>query len=188
VKRPILYILALLLLSSCGIKRQVVAPPAQVQETSRERFWVPDADVEIIIDEQPYRCNVDLKLVKDSIIVFGIYGMPGMEIARVQLMPDSVVLVDKVNKRYILATWEELRQHFSIQLDDYATIEKDLFLLKNLVSDWNVPFAWYRHFDNGNHHMNITLNLKRVVTDHPMQIRPIKTEGYRYMTINELWQ
>lgn len=54
---------------------------------------------------------------KDSMIVISIVAMMGIELVRVKLTPDEVVIVDKYNKKVFLTSYNYFEEKYGINLD-----------------------------------------------------------------------
>lgn len=63
--------------------------------------------------------RVDLKVVKDSALQLSIQPILGIEIFRVQLTPDSIKVLDRINKQYVAENYEDLRGQTPIEFNFY---------------------------------------------------------------------
>lgn len=74
------------------------------------------ADVDIDQDGNKSGFKINARLVKDTAIWMSISPALGIEVARVLLTPDSVMLTNKLDKTYFLGTYEYLSNKFGVDL------------------------------------------------------------------------
>jgi len=74
------------------------------------------ADVDIDQDGKKSGFKINARLVHDTAIWMSISPALGIELARVLLTPDSVMLTNKLDKTYFLGTYEYLSTKFGVDL------------------------------------------------------------------------
>lgn len=65
------------------------------------------------------RSRVDLKMVKDSAFQLSVQPLLGIEMFRMELTPDSIKVLDRMNKRYVAENYEDLRGQTPIEFNFY---------------------------------------------------------------------
>ena len=63
------------------------------------------------------KVNASLRIARNRMIQISIVPLLGIEVARIELTPDKVLLVDRINKNYIEATFHELSAWTKSSLD-----------------------------------------------------------------------
>ncbi|MCD8042000.1 MAG: DUF4292 domain-containing protein [Tannerellaceae bacterium] len=63
--------------------------------------------------------RVDLKMIKDSIIHLSVVPLLGFEVFRIELTPENVLVIDRLNKRYVNDNYEKLRSQTPIAFNFY---------------------------------------------------------------------
>lgn len=75
--------------------------------------------------------RVDLKMVKDSAFQLSVQYFLGIEIFRIELSRDSIKVLDRINRRYLVENYEALRAQTPIAFNFYnlqALFTNQLFL------------------------------------------------------------
>ncbi len=65
-----------------------------------ERVWFKKISGEYIVDESSKKFKANIRLVKDSLIIVSISSNSGIEGLRVVIMPDSVLIQNRLKARY----------------------------------------------------------------------------------------
>lgn len=63
--------------------------------------------------------RVDLKMVKDSAFQLSVQPLLGIEIFRIELTRDTIKVLDRMNKRYMVENYEKLRGQTPIEFNFY---------------------------------------------------------------------
>ena len=90
---PIIVICGLLL-ASCSSQR--VAEPKRYQTLQQK------ANTTLQLDERSYTMNATVQVWRNELIILSLQPMFGIEMVRAEVTPDSVLLVDKMNRRYVV--------------------------------------------------------------------------------------
>lgn len=114
---PIIALLTLLL-SSCGTQRQV--------EPHRYQTLRQKASATLQIDEHKYTMNCNIQLWRNELVILSLQPVLGIEMFRIEASQDSIVVVDKMNRRYttLAYDWAEAYIHPTPSLkmiQDYVT-------------------------------------------------------------------
>lgn len=89
--------------------------------------------------------RVDLKMVKDSAFQLSVQPFLGIEVFRIELTPDSVKMLDRMNKRYVADNYANLKGQTPIEFNFYnlqALFTNHLFL----PGQQNISKKQYNHF------------------------------------------
>ena len=126
----ILIILSVILLASCSIKKKQQLPrrweknPKAAElvkyleyRNSNIKYVNAKADGEIYLNGKKNNFNVTLKLVKDSAAWISISPALGIEVARLWLTPDSVTLMNKIDKYYSSSNYNDLSERIGAEID-----------------------------------------------------------------------
>lgn len=122
--QPLTYVcLAVLLLAACKSSRTVTAPPA----LKEARYLSSKLQVTIPGGGGSMTAGGTMRLKEGARVQISVL-MPIIrtEIARIEITPDDVLLIDRMNKRYVRASREELREALPANAN-YAALEKLLF-------------------------------------------------------------
>jgi len=92
--------------------------------------------------------NAQLRIIKDKIIQLSLrIPLLGTEVARISITPEQIIIIDRINKRYVSESIETLQQKTSFDFDFYnlqALFTNQLFIAgKSSISpdDYNI-FNW----------------------------------------------
>lgn len=86
-----------------------------------------------------------MKIKKDSIISISIQPVLGFEAARMEISPDSVIVIDKINKQYSADSFSFLAKKIGIPINFYnlqAVLLNQLFVLGDVLPKDSI----YTHF------------------------------------------
>jgi hypothetical protein len=86
------------LLSSCATKRQ--AEPRRYQTLSQK------ANVTLQFDQREYSMNCSVQMWRNELIVLSLQPVLGIEMFRLEATPDSMVVIDKMNRRYTTMAYD----------------------------------------------------------------------------------
>ena len=104
-------LIGVLLLPSCKMRRHV-----ESHTTMSDVYAMPfnTLSAKMIFsayqgERQLFSVGGQLKMKKDSITTISIQPLAGVEVARMTFTQDSVTIVDRMNKRYFKASFEEIK-------------------------------------------------------------------------------
>lgn len=87
--------------------------------------------VDLQMGDKTMGSRVELKLVKDSALQLSVQPFLGIEVFRMELTPDSVKVMDRMNKRYVAEGYTALKEEWPIDFNFYnlqALFVHQLFL------------------------------------------------------------
>ena len=61
-----------------------------------------------------------MRIKKGEVVQLSVAPWLGIEVARAEISPDGVLVIDRVNKRYVRVTFDELQELTNAQLDFYS--------------------------------------------------------------------
>ncbi|MCC8171112.1 MAG: DUF4292 domain-containing protein [Parabacteroides sp.] len=103
--------------------------------------------------------RVDLKIVKDEVILLSVQPFLGIEVARIRISPDSIWVLDRMNKRYVAEDLSAMKGKLPVDFNFYnlqALFSDRIFVPGNrsvMPADYR-KFALHR--DNGQAELKIT--------------------------------
>ena len=109
--KSVFFLLIISLLTSCGVKKTefFVTPKSskELVEVVNSRImhyqWSAiQAKAHILTEDQEIIANVSIKTKKDSVIWLSARAFLGIELFRAQLTPDSLYILNKVDKTYFV--------------------------------------------------------------------------------------
>ncbi len=78
---------------------------------------INNVTISININNQPVSAKGFIKLIKDSTMLMSIQLFPGLEMARMQITPDSIVVLDRINSQYYITNAKEFKKITGIEFD-----------------------------------------------------------------------
>ncbi|MDR1678769.1 MAG: DUF4292 domain-containing protein [Prevotellaceae bacterium] len=118
--------IAVILICSCRTARQttgtatdVVLPKGgmQVKQPDVQTAEFNRVSVNININGQKVSSRASIKIIRDSIIQVSVQPVLGIEIARIDLTPETAILVDKFNGKYFSTRYDSLLIKKGIELN-----------------------------------------------------------------------
>ncbi|MBR5613082.1 MAG: DUF4292 domain-containing protein, partial [Bacteroidaceae bacterium] len=61
-----------------------------------------------------------MRIKKGEVVQLSIAPLLGIEVARAEISPDGVLVIDRVNRRYVRVSFNELQELTNAQLDFYS--------------------------------------------------------------------
>jgi hypothetical protein len=124
------------LLSSCKSKRDIVTSTEKIRVISESRLfknidenslefnnlWIKKFDCKVTLDSDSYSFKGSAFIQKDSSIVISVTPLLGIEMFRVQLSKDEIVLIDRTKKQLTYSTYKYLADKFYLDAD-YSSLE-----------------------------------------------------------------
>ena len=74
-------------------------------------------NVEISLAGKAFSSRATMKIVKGQMIHLSVHPVLGIEVFRVVLTPENFLLIDRMNKRYVSESIDELEKTLSLKLD-----------------------------------------------------------------------
>src|SRR5699024_10033439 len=138
------------LFTSCKSKHKVIHSTTPIEEKANSDLFIDIISNSINYTTFSSRLNLiitngsktlsskaTLRMVKDSAIQISVQPLFGVEMFRLYIDPQQVVLLDRMNKRYVEETISSLKEHHLVGFDFYtlqSMITNTLFITdKNRV-------------------------------------------------------
>lgn len=102
-----------------GIKSQKAFFELMQEQELPFRTLSARMNVNLKTTEKELASRVDLKMVKDSAFQLSVQPFLGIEIFRMELTPDSIKVLDRMNKQYVAENYEDLRGQTPIEFNFY---------------------------------------------------------------------
>lgn len=117
-------LLTAVLLSGCAAKKQVATTQSAKtnvvkKQTIQQRAIDAQPDFTSVVaqkakfsinyQQRQISANGTISLIKDSIFIVSVQPLLGIELLRLEATPQEVVVVDKMNRRYVMMTYKELQ-------------------------------------------------------------------------------
>lgn len=116
------------LLTSCVTKQKVLREPIKEQGADylfnklkenelKFKFLVLKGDINSEIDKESNSFSFNMRIKKDTLIWVSISPALGIEALRVMITPDSIWVMNRINKEYFKTTYEYVNQIMSSTFD-----------------------------------------------------------------------
>lgn len=124
-------VLLLVLLAGCKSSRKVATVEGARAMSHREfirsmeersvrfRTFAARLNVDLELSGKRMSSKVELKMLKDSAFQLSVQPFLGIEVFRLELTPDSVKIMDRMNKRYMAENYANLRGQTPIEFNFY---------------------------------------------------------------------
>jgi hypothetical protein len=90
--------------------------------------------------------RANIRIVKDNALQISLQPLFGVEMFRLYINPDTVVVLDRMNKRYVKEAISTLKEHYPVGFDFYTM--QSVFMNSLFVSGKNsVELSDYRKFN-----------------------------------------
>lgn len=92
-------------------QQEVAEQEAQTTESQWHTCLMQNAQGVVTIGEQTLRATCTMQTVRDSIVILSIMPMLGIEMLRIEATPEQITGIDKINRQYAVATYEEVNRY-----------------------------------------------------------------------------
>lgn len=141
MKNTFLILLVALFAFSCASKKKATeATTPEVNTASTYKDMTAKCQYNIEMGDRDIKANGTLRLKRGSVIQMSISAMGLFEVARIELMPESLLVIDRFNKRFLETTYNELSvaMRKNVCFDD---IESIFWGERTTIGDKNIEFA-----------------------------------------------
>lgn len=148
-------VLAGVIVQSCKSKRQIVSAAA-VEDKMDEKLFIDIVDNQFNFTTFSSKVNLNLssgtkslssksslRILKDKAIQLSVQPLFGVEMLRLYIDNDSIVFLDRMNKRYVKESLADVKELFPVGFD-FKTVQS---LLTNRVFMSGKPEVLYDDFD-----------------------------------------
>jgi hypothetical protein len=133
MKNTILILSILFLVVSCKTTRTItkvetaeISPVVQLIEKiqkNQPKFRtanVSKMSLELTLNERNVNVSATCKIVKDSAIYLSIQPFMGIEMFKAEFLPDSMLVIDKMNRKYYKSDYKYISKKFGVEVDFYS--------------------------------------------------------------------
>lgn len=167
--------------NSCSTTKHV-ATTTQPAEYQWHTCLMQNAQATLTLPDQTFTAACTMQTVRDSLVVISLMPMLGIELFRIEATPDSIIGIDKMNRRYATASYDMLAPYLP-QILSWQTIQQ--FATGELPghsrevtlgsTDPDSPFL-------------LRLTYPERLTDVPLRAIQLNRTRYQRIDLAELWQ
>ena len=134
--------------------------------------------VTIFYRQQRLSSPVVVTYIADSIVLASVQPLMGIEMYRLEALRDKARLFEKLNRRYVEMTYEEISQQTrrQISFDLVQQMVENVGLTYPIGQDTTLRYSG----------VEAKLSLQYRTVNQPVSAFPISTNGYNRTTINAL--
>ena len=165
--KHILLIIGVLLLASCASNRQ---------HKVHKQVMTQRTQVTLTLDQHEYKTNCVLKVWKNELIVLSVLPVMGIELFRLEATPDQVTIIDKLNRRYTVMSYEEINR-----LSPRRISYKMLQLLINRAGK-EINFD----LQAGTHMLKLKANMGQREYNNQKEAQMVNTNKYKQVSLREI--
>ncbi len=121
--RLIVLLMAILAFSSCKTRKLAgrgASSQKDVAELFDKDYNAKTFNSQLQINANGVNAKGDLRIVKDKTIYLSLQAFLGIEVARLKITPDSLVAIDRFNRRYFAESFARLQELTSKGVNFYA--------------------------------------------------------------------
>ncbi|HHP7242088.1 MAG TPA: DUF4292 domain-containing protein [Cyclobacteriaceae bacterium] len=165
-------IISLVLFSSCSKNIFVPSKDDRLIAVDKINFqyFKSKAKIKFVNNNKDLKAKVNLRIKKDSVIWASISATLGIEAARINITNDSIKIIDRLNKKYVCWSLNQLSDHYGFNFT-YSMIESLLV--------GNPPFD-LKKSDN--------IEAEKEYTRITKEIGPLKIENFINNNYNKLFK
>ena len=165
------YLIALLLLLfvgvySCKPKERIVQAESELEDKTNSNLFEDILENEVRYSTFSSKLNMSfstgrkvlnsratLRIVRNEAIQLSIQPIFGIEMFRLYIQPDCIIILDRMNKRYVQETYDDLKKEYPIGFNFYtlqSLFTNALFIPEQsnvLIDDYN-NFRYLQSSDN----------------------------------------
>lgn len=165
--------LCCLLFASCSTQRSV--------ESRRYQTLQQKATTTLRLDQRQYTMDASVQLWRNELIIISLQPMFGIEMVRVEATKDSVLLVDKMNRRYTVIHYD--------MFDQQVKPTPSYRLIQDFVSTPQTPdikAKSQRSFAIGNHEIAIECTFSQREFNTLKAPRRIDLKKYKRVSLRDI--
>lgn len=177
----------IMLLAGCHTKRAVSQSSTPLEEEIQQPAWhtsiIQNARATVNLDGRTYQTNCSMWAVYDSLTILSVTPMLGIEMFRAEVTPTEVVIIDKINKRCLRTTYDEINRYVTpeVHYRDFQTLAAG----EGLGPKKNEALIRYSALGKT---VSMRLEYPNPMTDIPVSTRRLNTTNYQHITLDNLLQ
>ena len=127
------FLLIIALLSACKSRQQYISSTAPVEDKEHNELFSDIIESEFTFQTFTAKLNLNLttgkrslsskaniRIVKDKALQISIQPLFGVEMFRLYVNPDTLIFLDRMNKRYVQEPIEALKEQYPVGFDFYT--------------------------------------------------------------------
>jgi hypothetical protein len=166
IKHILLIIWALLLVSCASNRQNMVHKQVMTQRTQ----------VTLTLDQHEFTTNCLLKVWKNELIVLSVLPVMGIELFRLEATPDKVTIIDKLNRRYTIMSYEEINK-LSPRRISYKILQ---LLINKAGKEINLDLQ------AGTHMLKLEANMGQREYNNQKEPQIVNTNKYQQVSLREI--
>ena len=102
--------------TSCHTTKHIAQTETPIVEEPAPQWHtclMQNAQAVVTLGNETLRANCTLQTVRDSMMVLSIMPMLGIEMLRIEATPAQVTGIDKINRRYAVATYDDINRYLT---------------------------------------------------------------------------
>jgi len=103
-----------------SLQVEQVVKQVQSVEPRFETANVSKMSMELNVNNRDFNVSATCKIKKDSAIYLSIQPFFGIEVFKAELTPDSMKVIDKMNRRFFVVDYHFFKQRFGVDVDFYS--------------------------------------------------------------------
>jgi hypothetical protein len=143
--------------------------------TKQKNTLAQRAQVELTLDQHQFQANCLIKIWKNELIVLSVVPL-GIEMFRVEATPQQVMIIDKMNKKYAIISYQEISQ--------MAPVKVSYKLLQTAVINKKKQLEFKFNTSSHNIHLNATITKREKNT--LKEPNTINTSKYKQVKLREI--
>lgn len=184
--RQLLSILIVLLISGCAAKRQTTAtipqPETHIVEAPKPHTALTQgARVNVVWNEKQMSATCTVMAVRDSMIAISVRAWLGIEVVRIEVTPEELVVFDKLNHQYSHGRWDKYGQLTEPEIK-YQDLEALAF--GELCEKQNTMARL--EYKYGKMQIQLSVDMPNTEYNEPIQIRQLDSSRYTEVKIENI--
>lgn len=163
------------LVVGCGTQKQVTT-------SQWHTLRMTNAATTIEVDASTMEVMCTIQAVRDSFIAISVLPMMGIEMLRVEMTPQQITVIDKINHRYAQSSWKEAATMVIPRLrwDDIQSFIEGKHLTESVRHALGYTYQGHR--------ISVTIENDAMVWNEPIQLRAIRLNRYQKVSLSQLLQ
>jgi hypothetical protein len=154
-------------LSSCASRKHSVS----LRQTTTQR-----GQISLTLDQHHYEMGCVVKTWKNELIVLSVLPVMGIEMVRLEALPDSIIVIDKLNKQYAIVSYDEI--------NELSPKEITFNILQSMVQQAKKEI--YLEFSTNKHVLKLKGKLSKKERNAQKEPQMLNKSKYKQVTLRNL--
>ena len=127
----LIFVISIFFFTGCAVKKNTFTDNLQsinkatlltkinTFNNNKDIITIKGSKISIEDNDAITNLKINLMIKKDSAILVSVSSLLGIEVSRALILPDSIFVIDRLNRTYYKEKYNELEQRFSLALDFY---------------------------------------------------------------------